>query len=46
MQLIAAGVLTEHIQIAGISTLSNPRDFFYRREKVSAVTVHLSPYYK
>lgn len=35
-QLTEAGVLEDHIQIAGISTLSNPKDFFsYRREKVS-----------
>lgn len=35
-QLIKAGVLDHHIQIAGISTLSNPEDYFsYRREKVS-----------
>lgn len=35
-QLIKAGVLDHHIQIAGISTLSHPQDYFsYRREKVS-----------
>lgn len=35
-QLIQAGVLEHHIQIAGISTLSNPEDYFsYRREKIS-----------
>lgn len=35
-QLLKAGVLDHHIQIAGISTLSNPQDYFsYRREKVS-----------
>ncbi|MBN9378555.1 MAG: hypothetical protein BGO14_08655 [Chlamydiales bacterium 38-26] len=35
-QLLQAGILEHHIQIAGISTLSNPEDYFsYRREKVS-----------
>lgn len=35
-QLLNAGVLEDHIQIAGISTLSNPQDYFsYRREKIS-----------
>jgi polyphenol oxidase len=35
-QLKNAGVLEHHIQIAGISTLSNPDDYFsYRREKAS-----------
>lgn len=35
-QLLRAGVLENHLQIAGISTLSNPEDYFsYRREKIS-----------
>lgn len=35
-QLIHAGILDHHIQIAQISTLSNPQDYFsYRREKIS-----------
>lgn len=35
-QLLQAGVLEHHIQIAGMSTLSNPQDYFsYRREKIS-----------
>ena len=35
-QLMHAGVLEHHIQISGISTLSNPQDYFsYRREKTS-----------
>jgi len=36
MQLQEKGVLPHHIQIAGISTLSNPEDFFsYRRNPAS-----------
>ncbi len=35
-QLMKAGVLEHHIQIAGISTLSQEQDYFsYRREKIS-----------
>lgn len=35
-QLLECGVLEHHIEIAGISTLSNPQDFYsYRREKPS-----------
>lgn len=36
IQLLEAGILDQHIQIASICTLSHPQDFFsYRREKVS-----------
>jgi len=36
MQLIDAGILPHHIEIAGICTYSHPEDFFsYRREKLS-----------
>lgn len=36
MQLIDAGILPHHIQIAGISTYANPDDYFsYRRSKTT-----------
>lgn len=36
MQLKAAGVLEKHLEIAGICTYSNPKDYFsYRRKKKS-----------
>lgn len=36
MQLLHAGVLPQHIEIARICTFENPQDFFsYRREKVT-----------
>ena len=36
MQLLEAGVLTDHIEIAKISTYSHPEDYFsYRRERIT-----------